>query len=147
VIGLMSGIFDSRKNILAFEERVVFEDLFKTRTGTQEFQNVGHSDSHSTEAWAAATLVGVVRDAINAIRSHDSVPETSLAQHRSRDADLPFLILAQSHSGHPGASTEPQSGFHFYEPSQISLNSRRGKPLVLPRRRRTVWQHDKSIRS
>jgi hypothetical protein len=68
MIRLPSCILDRRQQILVFKIRVILEDLLKARTRSQQLQDIGHSDAHTANARAAATLTIIYRDAIQAFR-------------------------------------------------------------------------------
>ena len=75
-------IHQARK--MGFEIGIVFEDLLKARTGTEEIENVRDSNSHSTDAGTPTALSIVDCNPAEASRGHS---------FHSRSSDY-FLSIA-----------------------------------------------------
>jgi hypothetical protein len=73
VISLVSGEIDCSQNVLAFERRVVFEDLIEIRAGAEKLQNVAHPDSHAANTGSPTTLGIIECNAAEVTRGHDVV--------------------------------------------------------------------------
>ena len=63
----MSGVCDCCEYVLVFQIGIIFEDFFKARTGADEFKDIGHANSHSTNARAPSALGRVEGYAIKII--------------------------------------------------------------------------------
>jgi hypothetical protein len=70
VIRLVSGILDGRENVLALKAGIVLQDLFDGGSCTQQFQDVGDTDSHAANARTAAALGVVDGDSGEAFLGH-----------------------------------------------------------------------------
>lgn len=64
MVGLSGGVFDGGKNIFPLKKRVVGDNFFKGSFGSQQFQDIRHSDSESAYAWAASAFTFFHRDAL-----------------------------------------------------------------------------------
>ena len=71
MIRLMSGILDGRENVFALKTGIILQDLFDGGSCTQQFQDVGDSDSHAANTWATAALGVVNGDSAEAFLGHD----------------------------------------------------------------------------
>jgi hypothetical protein len=70
VIRLTSCILDCCENVFALEIWIVIENFFEAGARSQEFENVGHANTHTPNARTTTTLSVVDRDAIEAFRLH-----------------------------------------------------------------------------
>ena len=74
MVCLVSSISDCGEYVLAFQKWIIFEDLFKARTGAHELQDIGHPDSHSAKTRTTAALGEIKCNTVQVIGSHKSYP-------------------------------------------------------------------------
>lgn len=72
MIGLMGGILDGRENVLPFKAGIILQDFFDAGASAQEFQDIGHADSHAANTRTAAALGVVDGDSGEAFLGHGS---------------------------------------------------------------------------
>jgi hypothetical protein len=65
VVGLLGSEGKTSADILLLQIRKIGEDLGLADTGSQQIENILHSDAHAADAWATAALIRVERDAIH----------------------------------------------------------------------------------
>ncbi len=136
MVGLASGIVDRRENILALKIRIVFENFFEICSGAQKFQNVGYSDTHTTDARTTTTLAVIDRDAIEEfplsvhtsisvymrIDAHTLSDNLRVADHTGKihNRSQRLLGLENGTPRHPAAcnSTQPDENAHESTPKQ-----------------------------
>lgn len=70
MIGLMSGILGSGKNVFPFEVRIFLQDLVVRRAFAQKGKNIADSNSQASDAGSAATLAGFNRNSFQSLVSH-----------------------------------------------------------------------------
>ena len=70
VISLMGGVLQGGKNVFAFQEWIVGQNLVEGSSGAQEFQNIADAHSESANAGASTTLTHFNGDAIEALEIH-----------------------------------------------------------------------------
>jgi hypothetical protein len=73
MIGLSGGVFDGGKNIFLLKKRIVGKDFFKGGFGSQQFQNICHTDSESAYAGAASALTFFHRNALEPLAIYNAV--------------------------------------------------------------------------
>ena len=73
MIRLVSGILDGGENIFAFKAGIILQDLFDGGFCTQQFQDVGDTDSHVANARTAAALGVVDGDSGEAFLGHGDI--------------------------------------------------------------------------
>jgi hypothetical protein len=56
MIRLESRVFNGSKDVLTFERRIIFEDLFVRNLSAQKFQDVADPNSHAAYAWTSTAL-------------------------------------------------------------------------------------------
>jgi hypothetical protein len=70
VIRLVSGILDGGENVFALKAGIILQDLFDGGSCTQQFQDVGDTDSHAANTRTAAALGVVDGDSGEAFFGH-----------------------------------------------------------------------------
>ena len=73
VVRLMGGIFDSCVKIFTFQERIIRENLFKTRPMSEKFQKIGDPDALTADAWTSSTLAFFDGDPLQSLGIHFSI--------------------------------------------------------------------------
>ena len=73
VVGLASRVLNCRVDILAFQERIIGENLLEGRTGRQQFQNIRHAHAVSPDARASAALTLFNGDSLQSFWVHGSL--------------------------------------------------------------------------
>jgi hypothetical protein len=96
VVGLPGGVFDSSEDVVAFQERIIFEDFLKGGSGAEKFENVGDADPLATDARAPAALALLDGDALEQFRFHVGV---TVPQHGdgSKHRDVSGVSVCASH--------------------------------------------------
>ena len=56
VLGLKGGVLNGSEDIFPFEKRIISENFFETRAGTQEMQNIRHPDAQATDTGPASAF-------------------------------------------------------------------------------------------
>ena len=64
MIGLSSRVRQRGENVVSFEQRIVFENLFKAGSRAQEFQHIHDTHALATNAGAATALAGFDGDTL-----------------------------------------------------------------------------------
>jgi hypothetical protein len=85
VIVLAGGEFQHRRDVFVFEVRVVGQNLFPRRPGSEQIQHVFHADAEPANAGAATANVRIHRDSVD--RAH-------ILRALLPDVILPFLASA-----------------------------------------------------
>jgi len=59
MVGLPRRVFDRGQNVFPLQIRKIHENFVNTGTGSEQFQNVGHADSHAANTRSPAALAGI----------------------------------------------------------------------------------------
>jgi hypothetical protein len=70
VIGLIRSIINRGEDIFVFQRGIIGENFFEQSSGSEQLKNVSHSDTLSTDAWAASTLAFFYCDPAKAFQVH-----------------------------------------------------------------------------
>ena len=76
VVEPASRVKQCRFQVIGFEVRQLFENLFRVQASSVEVEHVGHADAHAADAGAAAALLEVDRDSFKQVR-HTLAPVQS----------------------------------------------------------------------
>jgi hypothetical protein len=63
----MTGVKESRFQIVRFEVWHLFEYLLGAQAGGEQVEHVNHADSHAAYAWASAALLRVNGDSFKKV--------------------------------------------------------------------------------
>jgi hypothetical protein len=64
MIRLSRRIFQRRGYVAGFQKRIIIQDFFPRRAGSEEIKNILHAKTEGANAGASAALVGVDGDAM-----------------------------------------------------------------------------------
>lgn len=97
MIRLAGGIGDRGRDIVAFQEGIILQNLLEAGTGTDQLQYVGDAKSLAADARASTALARLYGDPLKQVRSHleISVPHVFTAGNTCRKPQG----LRQSHGG------------------------------------------------
>ncbi len=70
MVGLASGILNSGKNILFLQEGVISENFFEGSSTRQEIQDIGNSQTKTTNAGTASALSFFHRNSLQPFDAH-----------------------------------------------------------------------------
>lgn len=102
MIRLARRVGQRRPDVIRLEIRKIAQDFFVRDTFCEHSEHVGHADPQPPDAWSAAALIGVYRDAFEKVHiSHSALPlagnQSSLwdfiLRHRLGAPRLPSLTL------------------------------------------------------
>ena len=71
MVGLMRGIFNGSKDVLALQIRIISQNLLVGGTRAQEFEHVGHAHPHAPDARTSTAFARFDGDALEQFFLHD----------------------------------------------------------------------------
>jgi hypothetical protein len=73
MIRLPGGEFQRSSDVLGFEIRIIFKDLFPRRASRKHVEDIPDPDAQTADAWSAGALIWAYCDAIQ--MAHVTLPD------------------------------------------------------------------------